>query len=624
MTRSGRRLRTAAALLLLTSAGTATAPAAAASPGGNVSMSLTPACANDFGTKIPVVLVHGFHEGTDVWKPLVKSIQQDIPDAAVVTPFDYPGTQWVTGPDVAPKLADVISCLAGDSAGNGGSGKVITVAHSMGGLAVRCAVSAACAGPAAAKPSQVGLEITLGTPNTGSLLATAGNGLSDIGQLSCETILAIQTGLTLPCPDLLGGLFGANTPAALALESGVNGTPSRAIASLPALPSTVPLDAIAGQVTVTTSLFQVGIFRIAGPQLGDLGDLVVSEASALDGAPPTSPPHPGTSAPHPGSGSGAETIPCGTISVATLIGVGSGLGAAVPDVTCWHETETTDAVWQHDVIAAIRSAVQALAPIDWNNRRYALTCDNIVQTPVNVAFSGGNATAAGPGIGPYDQWNISIDQVSHGVLPSLGNVTAVLFNCSPQPSNFAVQELRIYRTADGKEIGRIPEIPSNGGVLPGVFKTGSVTIANGHISADVMFYGPGDSHASGPSVPGHMSWTWDGQTFANTSIQGQTTPTAACPNSGQLLSVWNAAPAALRDSWAAAPITGFTSITCWNGWVVAVPVSPSLGNGEIVFSLVGNLHLITTTELHQKFSQEVCSSPNAPLGWKEPPLISCA
>ena len=81
----------------------------------------------------------------------------------------------------------------------------------MGGLAVRCAVSATCAGSAAAKPTQVGLEITLGTPNTGSLLAAVGNGLSDVGQLSCETVLAIQTGLTLPCLTSSVG-YSAPTP----------------------------------------------------------------------------------------------------------------------------------------------------------------------------------------------------------------------------------------------------------------------------------------------------------------------------------------------------------------------------------------------------------------------------
>ena len=114
---------------------------------------------------------------------------------------------------------------------------------------------------------------------------------------------------------------------------------------------------------------------------------------------------------------------------------------------------------------------------------------------------------------------MSIDQVTHGILPSLGNVTAVLFSCSPQLSNFSVQELRIYHTADGSEIGRIPELPTNGGVLPGVYNSGSVTIANGHVSADVTFYGPGDSHASGPSVPGHLTWSWNGHEFITDASQ---------------------------------------------------------------------------------------------------------
>ena len=204
--------------------------------------------------------------------------------------------------------------------------------------------------------------------------------------------------------------------------------------------------------------------------------------------------------------------------------------------------------------------MQALAPIDWNNWRYALTCDNIVQTPVNVAFSGDNATATGPGIGPYDQWDMSIEQVSHGVLLSLGNVTAVLFSCSPQPSNFSVQELRIYRTADGSEID------------PGT---------------------PGQRRSSARRLQ-------DGVRHDRERARQRGRDVLR-------LSAWNAAPAALRNSWAAAPITGFTNISCWNGWVVAVPVSPSPGNGEIVLSLAGNLHLITTTELQQQVTQEVCS-----------------
>jgi hypothetical protein len=99
---------------------------------------------------------------------------------------------------------------------------------------------------------------------------------------------------TIPeCPDLLGWLFGANSPAAQAMEVGLDGKPSQELSALQALPSGVPLYAMAGQVTVTTSLFDLPPFQVSGPEFGDLGDLVVSVDSALDGAPPTTPPYPG-------------------------------------------------------------------------------------------------------------------------------------------------------------------------------------------------------------------------------------------------------------------------------------------------------------------------------------------
>ena len=97
----------------------------------------------------------------------------------------------------------------------------------------------------------------------------------------------------------------------------------------------------------------------------------------------------------------------------------------------------------------------------------------------------------------------------------------------------------------------------------------------------------------------------------------------ACPTSAQLLAAWNTAPAALRQSWVAPQVTGFTNIACWHGWVVAEPTATSPGNGAVVFSQVGALHLITTAELNQQFRSAVCSSPNPPPGWTSPPLIEC-
>src|SRR5258708_880359 len=157
MNRMGAWRGVAAAMLILAATATITTPAAAA-PASSV------ACQNDFGSRTPVLLLHGFHEGTDVWKAMTKTIQTSLSDVKVITPlFDYKNTEWVSNRDVGPKLAGVIRCLAANSKNNGGPGKVIIVAHSMGGLAVRCAVDPTCAGTGAVNQQQIGLVITLGT-----------------------------------------------------------------------------------------------------------------------------------------------------------------------------------------------------------------------------------------------------------------------------------------------------------------------------------------------------------------------------------------------------------------------------------------------------------------------------
>jgi hypothetical protein len=91
----------------------------------------------------------------------------------------------------------------------------------------------------------------------------------------------------------------------------------------------------------------------------------------------------------------------------------------------------------------------------------------------------------------------------------------------------------------------------------------------------------------------------------------------SCPSSSQLLAAWRGATSNVKQSWAAptSDISGFTSVRCWNGWVVAAPVGN--GNGTFVFSQAGGLHLLSPEEL-QDFSQTVCASLDSPAGWKNP------
>lgn len=153
--------------------------------------------------------------------------------------------------------------------------------------------------------------------------------------------------------------------------------------------------------------------------------------------------------------------------------------------------------------------------VDWNNRTYRLTCDDIVGKAVPVTVRNGKGTARGSGIGAYDRWEVQTQRIARGTVPRLGDVTAVLFSCSPQPSNFRLQELRVYRTIDGREVGRTPTFQAD--ELSPQYQPGTVRFGEGHLLADVKFYGPGDSHATGPSILRHVTWRWDGSRFVKQS-----------------------------------------------------------------------------------------------------------
>jgi hypothetical protein len=98
---------------------------------------------------------------------------------------------------------------------------------------------------------------------------------------------------------------------------------------------------------------------------------------------------------------------------------------------------------------------------------------------------------------------------------------------------------------------------------------------------------------------------------------------AACPSSAQLLAVWDAAPASLRDSWAAPGlnISGFQGISCWSSWVVTAPIAQT-GNGIFVFSQQGTLHIFPVADL-QQFRSAVCASPDAPTAWRNETVADC-
>ncbi len=218
------------------------APTAAASEG----------CASGIGKKMPVLLVHGFNSDIGVWGGKNdNSIASEIGSMSDVhlDKFDYEDNHWnwVTHPKIGRRLAEKIACMAKSSRQEGGLGRVILVSHSMGGLAVRAAGAEVVDGRQVYR--DIGLPINMGTPNMGSDLAKmVMDGSLDLAISICKGVVY---GWTAPrgmiCDAYALGLLiqmKQGNAALSALQSG-----SDEIKELPWLPDSVPVYAIAGNIT---------------------------------------------------------------------------------------------------------------------------------------------------------------------------------------------------------------------------------------------------------------------------------------------------------------------------------------------------------------------------------------
>jgi len=294
------------------------------------------ACSENPGTDMPVLLVHGFAGDPSIWKdPLKNAIT--AAGGYVAEPFDYSqtNTRWVDDPTIGEALAIRIRCLADASKASGGPGKVVIVAHSMGGLAAREASREV--------GDLIALVITIGTPNLGSWLRgnAAGDAVGALGQL-----LALLCGIE-PYEGSCGPLNlirNAGTPAARAM---IPGSPE--LARLPQFPDSVPVKAIAGDERLTVNLFGTAVAlsspaTLLGPDVGlgpDVtlgspvtGDGVVGVASALDAAQVDS---------HSLGGSTVDPCEGGILQFASL--------------PCYHSNLPSDPA----VVSLIRRTIQAAA-----------------------------------------------------------------------------------------------------------------------------------------------------------------------------------------------------------------------------------------------------------------------
>lgn len=269
-------------------------------------------CTTGLDSRQPVLLVHGFNSGPDTWQDASRNQLARAGTATCIDVFDYAdqSTNWVTDAKIGPALAIRISTLAAAFKAGGGSGKVIIVAHSMGGLATRCAASELCNGGLNSVGPLIAELISFGTPNNGSWLV--GPGLHDVGRtvgslLSARCYFSVNSSNDI-CRQIRN--FGTSD-ATRAFKPD-----SKQLQDLPTLPPTVPVYALAGQVEIYSSFF--GLNNV---DLGDGGDTVVLEDSALVAAKKID-----------GIG-GSQTINCGRIDITDF---------AQSAHSCWHSSETND------------------------------------------------------------------------------------------------------------------------------------------------------------------------------------------------------------------------------------------------------------------------------------------
>ena len=155
---------------------------------------------------------------------------------------------------------------------------------------------------------------------------------------------------------------------------------------------------------------------------------------------------------------------------------------------------------------------------DWRNATYHVTCDGLLMGTVSAHLVNGAATVpVDISESPYyDDVDVLLQAATTGDVDGDGRPeTVVLLQCSPQPSNASVQEVHVFR-ADGSQLAVLPSpnsLPQTTILAPLYVPTG-LTVQNGNIVAAMKAYGPGDSHATGPSVPFTVHWHWTGTAFA--------------------------------------------------------------------------------------------------------------
>ncbi|MDG5808734.1 alpha/beta hydrolase [Streptomyces ossamyceticus] len=266
------------------------------------------------GTYTPIVMVHGwtgssthddaglgaFSHRIDLTSNRLGKVTttrsligqfQTLPGAAVFT-FDYHpySARWVDDAHLGPALGKVIDCLYQAS-----GQKVIVVGHSMGGLIARYAATHPGVS-GSDRAAEISTVVTFGTPQTGSVAALLTEAGLDAGAATSELLAVVRTILAacgqLTSGDIVTGTLCDRLPAPVSAFESKAGRALRAgsaeLRALKPWPKSINVNAVGGQTR-----FQVpdmGWFALPwSTKSVDTGDLIVTTASAFQGADSTRP-----------------------------------------------------------------------------------------------------------------------------------------------------------------------------------------------------------------------------------------------------------------------------------------------------------------------------------------------
>ena len=198
----------------------------------------------------PVVLVHGWDGGWKAMLPVGSALRKT---GTPVFYFDYSAhdTSWASTPAIASCLATYIGAVGAAYAKAGGDGKVIVVAHSMGGLATLFSTSSRYAatpdGPVLAGLVSIDTPY-LGSPFGNTALARAMEALPVLGAGHPTSLFAPPAGTDASI------CLAAHAPPGNALPTGC--------ALAPYLPAGVPLAELGGDMSVRRTLFGIHLYTV--------------------------------------------------------------------------------------------------------------------------------------------------------------------------------------------------------------------------------------------------------------------------------------------------------------------------------------------------------------------------